>query len=394
MISALVNAGFGPSAEDGVSKFEGPVGDVMVELGFSFEGRFATSVLFMDPAENLPLLVDLSICKRADLQYIDYTTVQNELMTKFGRLLRFPVENDEHISALKEEVEFFRSDGENDQPLRRVRRGRELTHPDPTSPEARFEDLFCLAFGERALHALQREKAVSDFDGKVRYIDYALQTRSGRIAIELNGESFHHPRCIGIDRYVSQLFKQNSLVMSGWQVFRWSERGMRDVDAFIEEMRRFFGPAEDFCSVPTYMARRSVGTFKLMEHQEDALNQISIEREAGRSAFLVELPTGTGKTEVFMEDFRLEKERDHGLNGLIMVPTTKLRDQTLARLDLRIPELRHGCDYQPRFSESGFMVQTYQHMIRHFEDYGPNAFGYVVVDEAHHAMAPGLRSIL
>ena len=183
--------------------------------------------------------------------------------------------------------------------------------------------MFGRAFGESALHALRREKPFSDFDGKVRYIDYALQTLHGRIAIELNGESFHHPRCIGIDRYCSQLFKQNSLVMSGWRVFRWSERGMRDADRFIEEMRRFFGPAEDFRRVPTYMAPRSVGTFQLMEHQEEALDRLSVERQAGRSSFLIELPTGTGKTEVFMEDFRREKARDRCLNGLIMVPTTE-----------------------------------------------------------------------
>ena len=368
--------------------------EALAPLGLVFEARLGTSVLFADSLRNLKVMVDLSICLRADLEYIDYTSAQNELMARSGKLLRFAVESLEEISVVKQEVEFFLTDGENERTLKRVRRGRELTHPDPTRPEFRFEEMFAAAFGESALHALRREKPFSDFDGKVRHIDYALKTESRHIAIELNGESFHHPRCVGLERYCSQLFKQNSLVMSGWRVFRWSERGMRDADRFIEEMRRFFGPPEEFHRLPTYMARRSVGIFQLLEHQEDAVNRIKVERDAGRSAFLIELPTGTGKTEVFVEDFRREKALNPCLNGLILVPTTKLRDQTVERLGLRLPELRHGFDYLPALAESGFMVQTYQNMIRHFEDYAPNAFGYVVVDEAHHAMAPGLRSVL
>jgi len=377
-----------------VSLYEAPVREALSPLGLSFESRVDTGVLFADPLSDLRVMVDLSICTRPDLEYIDYTTAQNELMAQPGRLLRFAVEAPEDISAVKEEIEFFCTDAESDRPLTRVRRGRELTHPDPTRPEARFEEMFGLAFGESALHALRREKPFSDFDGKARHIDYALTTRSGQVAVELNGESFHHPRCIGLDRYCSQLFKQNSLVMSGWRVFRWSERGMRDPDRFVEEMVRFFGPAEEFHRVPAYMASRSVGAFRLMEHQKDALDGIKSERQAGRSTFLIELPTGTGKTEVFAEDFRREKTLDPCLNGLIMVPTTKLRDQTIGRLNERLQGLRHGCSYQSRAPESGFMVQTYQHMIRHFQDHGSDAFGYLVVDEAHHSMAPGLRSVI
>ena len=168
---------------------------------------------------------------------------------------------------------------------------------------------------------------------------------------------------------------------------------MRDADRFIEEMRRFFGPAEEFRRVPTYMAPRSV-SFRLMEHQEEALGWLAIERQKGRSSFLIELPTGTGKTDVFIEDFRRQKLGDRCLNGLILVPRTDLRDQTIHCLEARLGKLKHGTDFQAPRPESGFMVQTYQHMIRHFQDYPSDAFRYVVVDEAHHAMAPGLKSVL
>jgi hypothetical protein len=379
---------------EAISIYEAPVTNSLVARGFTFERRLNTGVVLAHPGRDLRVIVDLGICERKDLAYIDYTSIQNEWMGQSGRTLRFAVESHDQVSIVLEEIEFFITDGEKTDSLKAVRRGREETHPDPTHPEARFEELFSLAFGESALHALRREKPVNDFDGKVRYIDYALKTRSGMIGIELNGESFHHPACIGLTRYCSQLFKQNSLVMSGWSIFRWSERGMRDAERFIEEMGRFFGPPEEFERLPSYMATRPVGAFRLFPHQEDAVEQLDLQREAGRSAFLVELPTGTGKTEVFFEDFRRQKAKDPRSNGLILVPIAALRDQTIERLSLRLPNLRHGCEYQPPGIEAGFMVQTYQHMIRHFHEYAPKDFAYLVVDEAHHAMAPGLRSVL
>ena len=152
MIPTLSKAGLGQLPDEIVSPFEASVCEAMAGIGLAFESRLETGPLFRDAAKNLTVLVDFSICDRAGLEYIDYTTVQNELMARFGRLLRFAVETAEDIPTLEEEVEFFRTDAENDKPLTRVRCGRESTHPDPTRPEARFEELFGLAFGESALH--------------------------------------------------------------------------------------------------------------------------------------------------------------------------------------------------------------------------------------------------
>jgi hypothetical protein len=78
----------------------------------------------------------------------------------------------------------------------------------------------------------------------------------------------------------------------------------------------------------------------------------------------------------------------------VVVPTLTLRDQTQKRLACRLQKLHHSTTYQPRSPASGFMVQTYQHMVRHYQSFAPDAFDYVVVDEAHHAVASGLRAVL
>jgi superfamily II DNA or RNA helicase len=182
--------------------------------------------------------------------------------------------------------------------------------------------------------------------------------------------------------------------MGGWKVFRWSLRGMQDKERFKEEMNRFFGSADNFRKVPHFLASRQLDVLQFMEHQEEALFKIESDRNAGKNTFLLLLPTGTGKTEIFLGDFHHLKATTPNLTGLILVPTSPLRDQALDRLALRLPEFTHGTSYQRPGPNAGFMVQTYQHMTRHFEKYAPRAFDYIVVDEAHHAAAPGLRTVL
>jgi len=368
--------------------------EVLKSLDFHAVGRLKAGLLFSNSALETGLIVDIGVCSNQVLEYIDYTREQNELMARYRRLVRFAVESPSDVAHLMEEVDVFLKEHDNNELPEIVKRGREETHPDPTHPEQEFETLFSLSFGETAMYALRREKSFTDFEGKIRYIDYALFTRDRPIAIELNGESFHHPRCIGVNRYRSQLFKQNSLVMGGWKVYRWSLRGMQDAERFIEEMRDFFGPVGNFRQTPHYLASRQLDVLQLMEHQAEALDKIQEDRNAGRNAFLLLLPTGTGKTEIFIEDFRRLKVTIPPMNGLILVPTSPLRAQVIERLALRLPEYKHGTAFQDRNALAGFMVQTYQYMIRHFEDFKSDAFDYIVVDEAHHAAAPGLKTVI
>jgi superfamily II DNA or RNA helicase len=373
---------------------ESTITGILRSMDYEQAARLEAGLLFASAHGDGQIIIDLGICSRADLEYIDYTREQNELMFRCPHTLRFAVESAADAADLSEEILFFLSERESNAPYPPAKRGREHSHPDPSGPEERFETLFAQAFGEAARHALRREWPFADYARVTRYVDYALLTQTKTVGIELNGESFHHPRCIGIDRYRSQLFKQNSLVKSGLTVFRWSLRGMQDENRFIEEMRRFFGAPEDFRRTPQYMASRKLETFALMEHQEDALNQIADRRTQGKNAFLVVLPTGTGKTEVVAQDFRRCKGAQPELNGLILAPTLNLRDQNLAYVERSLAGWNHLTHYQARAPLAGFMVQTYQHMIRHYQSYAPDAFDYIVVDESHHAVAAGLRSVL
>lgn len=372
-------------------------------------------------------MLEAEACARRDLPYVDYTSEQNALMHETGHLLRFLIDTDDDVATLRADLPRLLS-GEWDLD-QLTRRGaiRAHTHPDPTTPEARFESAFIDAFGESALFALEREYATVDLRGAYRPVDYVLHRRGGSIAIELNGEQFHHPAVIGAVSYRSQLLKQNSLVAMGLPVFRWSLVGMRDTERFIEELRRFFGAPGEFNSQPRFCASRSVAWLDtttqiaadtglsyglaaasstesaaldiaargldglaLKPHQTQALALIAAQRSAGRNCFLVVLPTGTGKTEIAIADFHARKRARAKMNGLFLVPTRQLRIDTLARLAERLPQFVHSEHYQPPHEQAGFTVQTYAQLGRQLAALGHDAFDYMVVDEAHHIMAPGL----
>src|SRR5659263_175317 len=52
-----------------------------------------------------------------------------------------------------------------------------------------------------------------------------IGTRNGKIAVEKNGELYHHPIIIGKERYKKQLVKQNSIVANKIKI-RLSEEGI------------------------------------------------------------------------------------------------------------------------------------------------------------------------
>lgn len=370
--------------------------DWLFAQGFDLQSHEETGYIFFRNKDDTCLVIDTIICELSNYPYVSYTSRQNEWMTARDRVFRFLCDQGSSTDILQQEIDFFLN-GESDPELvRRFGGNRTEQEPDPTLPEATFEDCFLEAFGDQARMSLHREFAYVDLDGVTRFIDYVLFGQSDKFAIELNGESFHHPVVIGPKRYRSQLFKQNSLVADGFKVFRWSLNGMRDRERFILELSRFMGSARPFSDKSLFKLPRPVQTFSLQGHQQQALADLSEAREKGQRIFLLVLPTGTGKTEIFIEDIVRLKEHDPNLKVLVIVPTRKLREQTLARFKLRLPFLFQGITSIEVLNDNtaDFFVQTAAYLHRHYYKIDADRFDYIIVDEAHHAPAHGLRNIL
>jgi len=366
----------------------------LASRGYRRVETLRTGIVYDHPSCSTCLIVDLPpILTLQDFHYVDYTAHQNALAAKYDRLFRFLCLEGGDLETLLQELQMF-CEGEQDrEKVLSFGPNRTEQDIDPTPPEGLFEDGFLEAFGAVHRDALHFQFGYVDYEWKRRYLDFALVTRNGNFAIELNGETYHHPRAIGAARYRSQLFKQNSLFADGFKVFRWSLAGMADRTRFLDELRRFLGPSEAFLHKSLVKLGRAVETFSLLEHQEDALEYISELRREGRNAVLVVQPTGTGKTEIFLEDFRRLKELTPALRALVIVPSRALREQTLERFRERLPGIRCSDDFGHR-TDYDVCVQTSAFMLRHYHECDREEFGYIVVDEAQHAPAAGLRAVL
>ncbi len=187
--------------------------------------------------------------------------------------------------------------------------------------------------------------------------------------------------------------EQNALMHKYRGVFRWSLEGMKSTDNFLDEMQLFFGNPHDFLSARKLTLTRS---FSLFEHQATVLEDIQAERAGGKSAFLVVLPTGTGKTEILIADHAREYRAGNAAKTLVMVPTRQLKTDHAAKFASRLSD--HGLPQTLSIGEDparhDITIQTYAWMSRHYTRFDSRAFDYIAVDEAHHAVAPTVQKVI
>lgn len=56
-----------------------------------------------------------------------------------------------------------------------------------------------------------------------------LENGSRRVAIEIDDEASHNKQLISSGKFYDDLLKQNSMVHSGWDVYRWAVRQMQNL---------------------------------------------------------------------------------------------------------------------------------------------------------------------
>jgi superfamily II DNA or RNA helicase len=127
---------------------------------------------------------------------------------------------------------------------------------------------------------------------------------------------------------------------------------------------------------------------KLREYQEEALAALHEGWAAGKTRLAVVLPTGLGKTVIFSH--LAHQTHADGLKVLILVHREELVSQAVQKIHSVAPDLRVGVVKAARNEFDGDVVvasvQTLARAKRR-EQIDPDAFGLIIVDEAHHAVA-------
>lgn len=323
------------------------------------------------------VIIDDEICSCRDGEQIfPYTLItdkQNHYMKIYRRVFRFlgfdPETIEKCLQKNRQEVLHF---------AKKISERGE--HADSSPLELLFEQNFTDVYGMRALKYLQKEFRISDEDGNNYFLDYLVDTADSRVAIEENGIHYHHPQLIGIEGYRKQLRKQNTCALWGLKLYRFSTEDCRFKDRIEDDIRSYLGKdTGGFREAGLLLERKT----ELYEHQEISLAQIQERREKGIRAFLIVLPTAAGKSRIVEEDiqkFAAEKEQ---FRALILAPNTNIIADWKERIDKDLQPLQDRID-----------IKTYSYAVRHYHEKTRDYYSYIVVDEAHHAVAPMLKRVI
>lgn len=259
-----------------------------------------------------------------------------------------------------------------------------------TAAEDEFVQLFAETFGLDRVQYLINEYPFKDIYGDNRYIDYAVKTEWERIAVEIDGEQWHNPVLVGLDKYLDDLLKRNSLSHLGWKVFVWTYRQLvNDAERVKSEMLEFFGRSPHFQIQADYLPRQRGAVLELRPHQTETLDRLQELRDSYHTMALVADAQGTGKTTTAVLD-----AKRLGLRTLFLAHTLELLQQAKNKFMELWPEsnARIIDYYNP--VKTGVTIASIQGMQQHLQEFKPDEFGYIIIDEAHHAAAESYRRVL
>ena len=324
------------------------------------------------------VIIDENICDHNPgepvFSYMLITDKQNSYIHQFKRVFRF-------LGYIQSEVDSYLANDEMTLPEDyRITVGDRAEQADASPLEIHFEDSFSNAYGMNALRYLTREYGICDENGNNYFLDYFIRTQNERYAVEENGLSFHHPQIIGEEKYKKQLKKQNTCVLWGIKLFRFSREDCAFENRIEDDIKQYFGKDTAAFVDDGLKIDRKV---ELYEHQTVSLQEIRKRRMAGIKAFLIVLPTASGKSRIVEEDLHEFAKEKPKFRGLILVPRTTILVDWKERIQESVPEL-----------EEKIEIRTYGYMCRHYMEFPADSYNYIVVDEAHHAVAPMLKRVI
>ena len=257
--------------------------------------------------------------------------------------------------------------------------------------EDRFIDLFCETFGAEKGEYVYLQYPIVDIYGNHRFIDFALTFPDGKVAIEVDGNTWHQPGKVSEQKYHDDLLKQNSIVYDGWKIYRWTSSQLEKCpDRVKDELITFLGQSPLFQYIEDALPPQQGSTFSLMDHQEEALSGLMKMREESKSIALLYHATGTGKTVTAVSD-----AKSVGKRTLFLAHRHELVDQARNAFRKIWPNVTVG-RYEGSIREKDAYVVcgTVQSVAGNLEDFQPDEFGYMVIDECHHGTAETYRKVM
>ncbi len=229
-----------------------------------------------------------------------------------------------------------------------------------------------------------------DIYGRHRYIDFALESPESKIAIEIDGETYHNPSKVSENKYADDLLKQNSLIYDNWKVYRWIYSQLeKQPEKVKDELITFLGTSPMFKAFEADLPVQMGQTIELRDYQQEAIDNLKKMREDGKTIALLYHATGVGKTITAATDAKAV-----GGRTLFLVNALKLASQAKETFAKVWPEATLG-EYtgsQKDITQT-VIFATVQSISKDLEKFSPTDFDYLIVDECHHAAANTYQKI-
>ena len=225
-----------------------------------------------------------------------------------------------------------------------------------------------------------------DIYGRHRYIDFALESPESKIAIEIDGETYHNPSKVSENKYADDLLKQNRLIYDNWKVYRWI---YSQLEKHKDELITFLGTSPMFKAFEADLPVQMGQTIELRDYQQEATENLQKMREDGKTIALLYNATGVGKTITAATDAKAV-----GGRALFLVNALKLASQAKETFAKVWPEATLG-EYtgSQKDMTQTVIFATVQSISKDLEKFSPTDFDYLIVDECHHAAANTYQKI-
>jgi superfamily II DNA or RNA helicase len=254
-----------------------------------------------------------------------------------------------------------------------------------------FIEVFCDAFGPEKTQYLSVQHPFVDIYGNRRFIDFALENEEMRIAIEIDGERYHNPQKISANKYYDDILKQNSLIYNKWKVYRWAYNQLKNQREKVkDELVTFIGEMSLFRMLDDYLPKQKGKIIELKNHQQSAIGNLQKMRDSGESIALLYHATGAGKTVTAVSD-----AKKTGARTLFLAHTRELVSQARGTFEDIWPDISTGMYVAEQKDLNPYAVcGSIQSVAQNLEQFKPDDFGYIIIDECHHGTADTYGKIL
>ena len=118
--------------------------------------------------------------------------------------------------------------------------------------EILFVDIFCSLFGEeyRSYLLQYHNFPFIDSEGKRRYHDFILILEDKKVAIEIEGESYHNPAIVGLDKYGDDILRANAQIIQGWTRISFTPKNLAEKPEVVKrQLTEIFGKTPRFIQI-------------------------------------------------------------------------------------------------------------------------------------------------